>query len=239
MTVAAQSAPAPSAPAPSAPVHPRSLPHPDVDYAPRRVRRAKRAADVAGALAGLALTLPLWPLIALAIRLDSRGPILFRQLRVGETGPDRTRLFRMIKFRTMRVDAEARSGAVWATRGDPRITRVGAVLRRSRLDELPQLLNVLAGEMSLIGPRPERPGFVHRLETAIPFYAERVVGVRPGITGLAQVNQGYDASLDDVRTKLLYDHAYGLALSRLGSWIRMDAGVVWRTFVVMARGRGQ
>lgn len=203
------------------------------------VARSKRAVDVIGALALIVLTLPFWPLIALAIRLDSRGPILFRQLRIGRALSDRTELFMMMKFRSMRVDAERVSGAVWASKNDPRITRVGRFLRKSRLDELPQLLNVLRGDMSLIGPRPERPGIYARLETGIPFYAERTVGVRPGITGLAQVNQGYDETLEDVRNKLRWDHAYALLVSNLRSWAATDAAIAWATLSVMVNGRGR
>jgi len=206
---------------------------------PAAIRLTKRAVDVAAALLGLALTLPLWPFVALAIKLDSPGPVLFRQLRIGEARPDRVVMFHMLKFRSMRADAEARSGAVWAQKRDPRITRVGAFLRKSRLDELPQLINVLRGEMSLIGPRPERPGFYRRLDAAIPFFAERTGGLKPGITGLAQVNQGYDATLDDVRRKVAWDHAYALRLTSLRAWLAADLGIVFRTLAVMAGGRGQ
>lgn len=206
---------------------------------PAAIRLAKRAVDIAAALVGLALTLPLWPFLALAIKLDSPGPVLFRQLRIGEARPDRVAMFFMLKFRSMRADAEARSGAVWAQKRDPRITRVGAFLRKSRLDELPQLINVLRGDMSLIGPRPERPGFYRRLDAAIPFFAERTGGLKPGITGLAQVNQGYDATLDDVRRKVAWDHAYALRLTSLRAWLAADVGIVFRTLAVMAGGRGQ
>jgi len=145
----------------------------------------------------------------------------------------------MIKFRTMRSDAELKSGAVWATKSDPRITRVGHLLRKTRLDELPQFINVLRGEMSLIGPRPERPGFYHKLEIEIPFFADRTYGVMPGITGLAQVNQGYDTSIEDVRSKVGFDHRYALALDNPLSWIKMDLDITLRTVMVMLMGRGQ
>lgn len=200
---------------------------------------SKRIFDAVGAVLLLALALPLFPLIALAIRIDSKGPVFFRQLRIGTAHSDRIELFEMIKFRSMRVDAEAGTGAVWASKKDSRITSVGSFLRKTRLDELPQLINVLKGEMSLVGPRPERPGIFNRLDEAIPYYAERMYGVAPGITGLAQVHQGYDQSLDDVRSKLLYDHAYGLALGRPASWLRMDIEIAWRTLAVMVGGRGQ
>ena len=201
--------------------------------------KAKRLTDILLAGAGLLITLPLFPLIALAIKLNSPGPIFFKQLRIGKALHDRTELFEMIKFRTMVCDAESQSGAVWAKKQDPRITMIGNFLRKTRLDELPQFINVLRGEMSLIGPRPERPGFYKRLEQAIPFFAERTYGVSPGITGLAQVNQGYDSCIDDVRSKVGYDHRYALALSDFSSWLKMDVGIIFRTFTVMVMGRGQ
>ncbi len=211
----------------------------DDSHVPARVVAAKRALDIAVAIAGLLITAPLWPLVALAILLDSPGPVLFRQMRVGRMHADRTDLFMMLKFRSMRADAEAHTGAVWAARRDPRITWVGLVLRKTRLDELPQLLNVLKGDMSIVGPRPERPGFYQRLERAIPFFAERTSGLRPGITGLAQVRQGYDTCIDDVRRKVAFDHAYGIRLTSLGAWLKCDLSLMLHTFNVMATGRGQ
>jgi lipopolysaccharide/colanic/teichoic acid biosynthesis glycosyltransferase/cellulose synthase/poly-beta-1,6-N-acetylglucosamine synthase-like glycosyltransferase len=201
--------------------------------------RAKRTFDVVFSLIGLILTLPLFPLIALAIRLESSGPIFFRQLRIGKSFPDRVLLFEMIKFRTMVQNAEKGTGATWAKKQDARITRVGNFLRKTRLDELPQFINVLVGDMSIIGPRPERPGFYHKLEAAIPFFAERTYGVPPGITGLAQVNQGYDTCIEDVRSKVGFDHTYGLALSSLSSWLKMDLYIMFKTVEVMVMGRGQ
>ena len=205
----------------------------------RTVARLKRLFDIVGATVGLMLTAPIFPLIALAIRLDSPGPIFFRQLRIGAALNDRTVLFEMIKFRSMRQDAEKRSGAVWASKNDPRITAVGNFLRKTRLDELPQFINVLKGEMSLIGPRPERPGFYKKLETAIPFFAERTYGIRPGITGLAQVRQGYDETIEDVRNKVAFDHAYALRIGTVREWIMMDLSIVFLTLGVMAFGRGR
>lgn len=199
----------------------------------------KRTFDLLLAGMGLILTLPLFPLIALGIKLDSKGPVFFRQLRIGRAHPDRTELFEMVKFRTMVQDAEAKSGAVWAKSSDPRITPFGLFLRKTRLDELPQFFNVLAGDMSMIGPRPERPGFYKKLEDAIPFFIERTYGVTPGITGLAQVSQGYDTSLDDVRSKLGYDLRYSLALQNVRSWLAMDLQIVFRTLTTMIMGRGQ
>lgn len=199
----------------------------------------KRLFDLLGSTAASLLFLPLFPILALAIRLDSRGPIFFRQLRIGTIRPDRVDLFMMIKFRTMRVDAEAKTGAVWAQEKDPRITRVGRFMRKTRLDELPQLFNVIRGDMSIIGPRPERPGFYDRLENDIPFFIERTYGVTPGITGLAQVYQGYDTSIEDVRSKLAYDLAYSLALCSPWSWIAMDIKIIFKTLAVMIGQRGR
>ena len=201
--------------------------------------RAKRLFDLLLASMGLLLILPLFPLIMLAIKLDSPGPVFFKQLRIGKALPEHVELFEMIKFRTMVIDAERHSGATWATKQDPRITTMGRFMRKTRLDELPQFFNVLQGDMSMIGPRPERPGFYQRLEQDIPFFAERTYGVTPGITGLAQVNQGYDTCIDDVRSKVGFDHRYALALGDPISWLKMDFGIILRTLVVMVMGRGQ
>ena len=202
-------------------------------------KRMKRAMDILGALIGLSLTFWLFPLIALAIKFDSPGPVLFRQTRVGRIWPDRMEIFEMMKFRSMCNDAEKGTGAVWATKGDPRVTRVGKFLRKTRLDELPQFLNVLKGDMSLIGPRPERPCISDNLENDIPFYKERTYGVTPGITGLAQIYQGYDETLDDVRSKLGYDLAYSLTLNRPAAWLMTDLKIVFLTIWIMITGRGQ
>lgn len=163
----------------------------------------RRLADVAIALVLLVLTLPLMLLTALAIRLDSRGPVFYRQERVGHGG----RPFLLVKFRSMTTDAEAGRGPCWAAEGDPRVTRVGRFIRRVRIDELPQIFNVLRSQMSFIGPRPERPHFVDRLAEAIPGYRDRAY-VKPGITGWAQVNFPYGASIEDARMKLAYDLYY-------------------------------
>jgi sugar transferase (PEP-CTERM system associated) len=165
-------------------------------------RFLKRAFDLAVSLTILILTAPLLLLGILAIRLDSTGPVFFRQERVTLDG----NVFRILKLRTMNVDAEA-SGAVWASRQDTRSTRVGAILRRTRIDELPQLINILKGEMSFVGPRPERPIFVEELAARIPLYGERHM-VKAGLTGWAQVNYPYGASVDDARSKLSYDLYY-------------------------------
>ena len=165
-------------------------------------RFLKRAFDLAVSLTVLVLTAPLILLGTLAIRLDGPGSVLYRQERVTLDG----NIFKILKLRTMRVDAEA-AGAVWAARKDNRITRAGTILRRTRIDELPQLINILKGEMSFVGPRPERPMFVDELAAQIPLYRERHM-VKAGLTGWAQVNYPYGASVDDARSKLSYDLYY-------------------------------
>ena len=162
----------------------------------------RRALDVIGSLLLLAFALPLLLLVAFLIKVDSTGPVLYRQSRVGLHG----RIFTMLKFRSMRVDAEV-AGPCWATDRDPRMTRIGAFIRATRLDEVPQLLNVLRGDMSLVGPRPERPHFVQQLAAIIPRYNERT-HVLPSITGWAQINYPYGASVEDARAKLAFDLFY-------------------------------
>ncbi|WP_159656468.1 sugar transferase [Vibrio atypicus] len=206
---------------------------------PMSIYIAKRLFDFLGALFALIALAPIMPFIAIAIKLSSPGPIFYKQLRVGKSTPDRMLFFDIIKFRTMYQDAEQRTGAVWATENDPRITPVGRFLRKTRLDEIPQLFNVIRGDMSLIGPRPERPSFYNKLEQAIPYFADRTYGVMPGITGLAQVNQGYDTCIDDVRRKVGFDHSYALSLRSLRSWVAMDIDIITRTIVVMFDGRGR
>ncbi|EHU4913984.1 sugar transferase [Vibrio vulnificus] len=201
--------------------------------------RAKRLFDLVFASLALLVTLPLFPLIALAIKVTSKGNIIYKQLRVGRSTPEKMELFEIMKFRTMYCDAESRSGAVWATENDPRITPVGRFLRKTRLDELPQLFNVLKGEMSLIGPRPERPDFYQRLEQEIPYFADRTYGVLPGITGLAQINQGYDTSIEDVRRKVGFDHSYALSLNSFSNWLQTDIAIIVKTIIVMVDGRGR
>ncbi|WP_375754015.1 sugar transferase [Vibrio sp. HN007] len=199
----------------------------------------KRAFDVLVSLVLLAIFTPLLPVIALMIKSTSEGPVIYGQMRIGKYCHNKAVLFEMFKFRTMYCDAEARSGAVWAKSNDPRITPFGLVLRKSRLDEIPQLLNVLKGEMSLIGPRPERPVFYKKLDDAIPFFAERTYGVLPGITGLAQVNQGYDSCIEDVKRKVAYDHSYALCMGSIFLWLKTDIQILLRTVLVMVQGRGQ
>ena len=166
-------------------------------------RLIKRANDVLFAAFGLLLVMPVLPLLALVIRMDSPGPVFFRQLRVGE----KEKNFFLYKFRTMREDAESGTGAVWAQEKDPRVTRVGNFLRKTRIDEIPQLFNVLKGDMSVVGPRPERPEFVEKLKKVIPYYSERHI-VKPGVTGWAQVRYPYGASEEDALEKLRYDLYY-------------------------------
>lgn len=191
-------------------------------------RLAKRLVDMLGAAAGLVLLLIVLPFVALLIGLDSGRPIFYRQRRVGAGG----REFDVIKFRTMVRGAEA-EGPRWASADDPRATRVGRWLRRSRLDELPQVLNILRGEMSIVGPRPERPEFVTELEREVPFYRARLM-VRPGLTGWAQVNQRYGGSMDDAARKLEYDLYYIKHRSFL-----FDAWIVLRTVGTVFRMGGR
>jgi lipopolysaccharide/colanic/teichoic acid biosynthesis glycosyltransferase len=235
------------------------------------VRASKRFIDVVLSTVGLVLTLPLYPLIAAAVYLDSPGPILFRQRRAGRllsrngTSEVHFEEFEMFKFRTMDVDAEKKTGAVLAQSNDPRVTRVGRLLRRSRLDELPQFWNVLRGDMSIVGPRPERPELLVNLALAIPFFEERMRNLKPGITGLAQVTLGYSgrppegsevlrfkdaltnpfdlegvegAEADDMRIKLLFDLAYSAALESFGAYLRTELQILVRTPLVMILGRG-
>ena len=169
---------------------------------PRFIALMTRLGDIVTSIVFLVVMLPIMLLVALLVRLDSPGPVLYRQERVGLNGKP----FTLLKFRSMRVNAEAR-GPAWAEQRDPRVTRVGSFMRRARIDELPQLFNILRGEMSFIGPRPERPHFVEQLAQAIPFYRERA-RVKPGLTGWAQVNYPYGASVEDARAKLSYDLYY-------------------------------
>ncbi|MFY9844575.1 MAG: TIGR03013 family XrtA/PEP-CTERM system glycosyltransferase [Terriglobales bacterium] len=163
----------------------------------------RRGLSVFISLVGLLLTLPLLPLIILAVKLDSEGPVFYTQTRVGKRG----RLFKVVKFRTMRQDAEAANGPQWADNDDPRVTRVGRFLRTARLDEIPQLWCVLKGDMAFVGPRPERPEFIELLSKEIPYYGVRHM-VRPGITGWAQIKYKYGSTIEDAREKLQYDLYY-------------------------------
>ncbi|MEW6109831.1 MAG: TIGR03013 family XrtA/PEP-CTERM system glycosyltransferase [Nitrospirota bacterium] len=188
----------------------------------------KRIFDILFSSIGVIIALPLIPLIALLIKMDSPGPVFFRQVRLGY----REKHFVLYKFRTMRQDAEGKTGAVWAEKNDPRITRVGSFLRKTRLDEIPQLYNVLKGDMSFVGPRPERPEFIEKLKDIIPYYSERHY-VKPGITGWAQVKYPYGASVEDAIEKLRYDLFYIKHISFF-----VDLLIVLETIQVVLFGRG-
>ncbi len=191
-------------------------------------RAVKRTIDIVISATILFVGMPVWLLVALGIKLDSHGPILYTQKRVGKD----EKQFRILKFRSMYHDAESRSGPVWANKRDPRITRVGRVIRKLRIDEVPQLINVLDGDMSLVGPRPERPYFVKELSKEIPLYKRRLK-VRPGLTGWAQVKHKYDESIEDVRKKVEYDLYYIENMS-----LRMDFKILINTVFVVLSGRG-
>lgn len=195
----------------------------------RLLSMSKRLIDVVAAGAGVVVALPLMVLVAVAIRLTSHGPVLYHQRRVGLHG----RIFVVHKFRSMRPDAEGATGPVWAAKnGDERVTPFGSALRRTRLDELPQLWNVLRGDMSLVGPRPERPEFITELTKQIPFYRQRHV-VRPGLTGWAQVRYTYGASVEDALQKLQYDLFYIKNMS-----IALDLFIIFSTIKTVVRRKG-
>jgi lipopolysaccharide/colanic/teichoic acid biosynthesis glycosyltransferase len=241
------------------------------------VRLTKRAIDVVGGAVGLGLTLPAMPIIAAVVYIDSPGPVFFSQKRAGRLKGTRLENgirtfefeeFYIHKFRTMKVDAEKYTGAVFAEENDPRITRVGRFLRKSRLDELPQLWDVVRGAMSLVGPRPERPELISNLAHAIPLFEERMRDVKPGVTGLAQISLRYAGALkgdedseiaqlarslqnpfeleeaegsiaDDMRLKMLYDLAYLASLESFATYLAMELKIIFKTPVVMLRGQGQ
>jgi len=189
----------------------------------------KRLIDFFVSLVGLVVLMPFLLLIGIVIKLTSHGTVIFRQKRVGQHG----REFTMLKFRTMRADAEAKTGPVWASASDDRYTPIGRWLRKLRLDELPQLWNVLIGQMSLVGPRPERPFFVEKLAQEIPLYGRRH-RVKPGITGLAQVKWKYDETVEDVRQKVKYDLFYIENMS-----LKQDISILFQTFRTAILGKGQ
>jgi len=205
---------------------------PLIDILPHRMpeweRKIKRLMDITISSAILIAFFPFWLLIAIAIKLDSNGPVFYKQERVGKDG----KKFMIYKFRSMVHDAESKTGPKWAQREDPRMTWFGKLIRKPRLDEVPQFFNVLKGEMSLIGPRPERPYFVEKFKREIPFYARRL-GVKPGITGWAQIKGEYDTTIDNVKTKLQYDLFYLENMS-----LRMDLKVIINTIYVMLLGKG-
>ncbi|MBU3933223.1 MAG: sugar transferase [Candidatus Omnitrophica bacterium] len=194
----------------------------------RRFQGFKRGFDFLVAGLGLILLSPLFLIVSILIRIDFPGPAFFRQERLGKDG----KIFKMWKFRTMNTDAELETGPVWAAEGDPRITRLGRFLRKSHIDEIPQLINVFKGEMSLIGPRPERPVFVEKINGDIPNFNDRL-RVKPGITGLAQVRYRYGASIKDAARKLKYDLLY---IKRM-CWI-LDFQIILWTFGRVLTGEG-
>lgn len=199
-----------------------------VRFAQRSFAKFKRALDLFLSVLGLFIILPVLLICAVLIKLTSKGPIVYKQNRVGLGG----KVFQIYKLRTMRVDAEKFSGAVWATENDPRVTPIGKFLRRAHLDEIPQVLNVFKGEMSIVGPRPERPEMVRDLKTLIVDYEKRL-HVQPGITGLAQVSHKYDETIDDVRKKVKYDLLYIKKMC----W-RFEMRILAQTFVVALTGKG-
>jgi len=219
----------------------------------------KRIMDIMGAIVGLIITLPLWLVIPLLIKLDSPGSVFYMQTRVGIDRRKKSRriyqkvdsddysekrsrerrrenyngrLFKVYKFRTMVNDAEKNSGPVWATKNDSRITRLGNFLRKTRIDEIPQFLNILKGDMSLVGPRPERPKFVSNLSLKVDDYLERLK-VKPGLTGLAQVENGYDSSISSVIRKVKYDLEY---IEKKSIWT--DIKIIIKTIKVVFTGKG-
>lgn len=216
----------------------------------------KRSMDVVGAIVGIVLTLPIWIILPILIKLDSSGPVFYSQVRVGKNSRKRSRrvyqqtdvtesrnrerrrenffgkTFKVFKFRTMVNNAEKGSGPVWASKNDARITKLGAFLRNSRLDEIPQFINILKGDMSLVGPRPERPKFVQELDEKVEGYSNRL-DVKPGLTGLAQIESGYDDSISSVVTKVEYDLHY---IENRSIWF--DIKIMFKTIKVVFTGHG-
>lgn len=195
---------------------------------PEWEKKVKRILDILVSFLILILSMPLIIGFAIAIKIDSKGPVFYKQERIGLKG----RIFNILKFRSMIVDAEKVSGPVWSAKDDPRVTRVGKIIRKMRIDEIPQMYNIFKGEMSLVGPRPERPYFVEKLSKEIPLYKRRLK-VRPGVTGWAQVKHKYDETIDDVKTKLRYDLFYIENMS-----LRMDLNILFRTVFVVLFGKG-
>lgn len=195
---------------------------------PEWEKKLKRLLDIILSFLLLIVTAPITLITSILIKLDSPGPVFYRQERMGLHG----KIFRIVKFRTMYVDAEKNTGPVWSTKDDPRVTRIGKYVRKFRLDEIPQAYNVLKGDMSFVGPRPERPFFVEKLSKEIPLYKRRLK-VRPGITGWAQVKHKYDESIEDVKVKLHYDLFYIENMS-----LRMDFKIIFRTIFVVFFGKG-
>lgn len=199
-----------------------------VSFVRRTYAAVKRLIDIAGAVIAVIILSPLYLLTAILIKLTSSGPVLYTQTRVGRDGEE----FQIYKFRTMNVDAEKDSGPVWAAADDNRLTPIGGFLRKAHIDEIPQFINVLRGEMSIIGPRPERPVFVSKLQEEIPDYTKRLA-VKPGITGLAQVWHRYDETIEDVKKKIKYDLLY---IRKMCLWT--DVRIMFRTMRVVLTGEG-
>ena len=199
-----------------------------VSFVRRTYYMVKRAFDIIASVLGIILLSPLFLVTAVLIKCTSKGPILFTQTRVGKGGT----LFDIYKFRTMRVDAEKETGPVWAENNDPRLIPIGRFLRKAHIDEIPQFINILKGEMSLIGPRPERPIFVQKFKKEITNYEKRLA-VKPGLTGLAQVWHKYDETIEDVRKKIKYDLLY---IKKLCLWT--DVRILFRTVRVVFTGEG-
>jgi len=205
---------------------------PLIEIMPQMMRpweyKVKRLIDVSVSLVAFTLFLPFWIIISILIKLESPGPVLFSQKRVGKDG----KIFTIYKFRSMVHKAEKETGPVWAEKHDPRITRIGRIMRKLRIDEIPQLINILHKDMSLVGPRPERPYFVDRLKRHIPLYTRRL-RVQPGVTGWAQIKGAYDDSIENVKKKLEFDLFYIENMS-----LRMDLKIIFNTLYTMIAGKG-
>jgi len=206
---------------------------PSIDILPEKDNRVflifKRIFDILFSLFLLIIFLPLWILVLILIKVESSGPVFYKQKRIGKNG----KKFDLYKFGSMIYDAEKYTGPVWAIENDLRITRIGSFMRKFGIDEIPQLINVLKGDMSIIGPRPERPFFVQEFEKIIPFYSHRYK-VLPGITGLAQVKHKYDSTLEDVIKKLEYDFHYINNLS-----FKLDFSIFITTIYIILTGKGK
>jgi len=189
-------------------------------------QKLKRVIDLFIGIIGLLICIPIWLVFAILIKLDSRGPVFYQQERMGKDG----KIFYIIKFRSMISDAEAKTGPVWAGTADDRVTTIGRLLRRFHFDETPQLINIIKGEMSVVGPRPERPYFVEKLKDTYPFYSRRFK-IRPGVTGWSQINQRFDINVKDVHQKLKYDFYYIENMN-----LRLDINILIKTIIVVFRG---
>ncbi len=199
-----------------------------IRFARRRFQEFKRFFDILAASFGMVIAAPVVAITGIIIKIVSPGPVFYKQERVGANG----QLFDIYKLRTMRVDAESGTGAVWAQENDPRLIKFGKAIRKLHLDELPQLYNVLMGDMSIVGPRPERPVFVEQLSEEIPEYPKRLQ-VKPGITGLAQVVHKYDETIKDVKKKVKYDLLYIREMC-----LMVDIRILFRTIIVAMTGKG-